>query len=639
MSERTAACKHPPERSPAPPGTAGDAIAAHHLIPDVLGRHPELRAVFDRYGLRGCGGDLGPVETVAYFARAHGVALENLLRDLNEPQGSASVEPEPSGAERAADAIYRRFFLAGIAATLTAGATWGAILLWRLASARSFQAISVPEVNAHGHAQIFGWVGLFVMGFAYQAFPRFKHTSLRWPRLALATFPVYLGGLVLRTVAEPFASKPSFLGAALGGSVLELSALLVFAWIVAVTILRSPAPRTASDAYLLTATFWFVVQGIYDAVLLVLTSTAPTADVLVERVATFQAPLRDIQLHGFALLMILGVSQRFLPGMLGLGTVPPGRSLVLLCVLNAGLLAEVTGFFGFRTSGSPGWAILLWGGVALIAAGAGDMAFRLKVFARSDERERSLKFIRAAYGWLGVSLAMLLLFPLYLHLTAQQFSHAYFGATRHAITVGFISLMILGVASKVVPTLNGISSATLGGLWAPFALVNAGCAFRVLFQTLTDLGSWAFPFAGASGVLEVCGLALWGGHIARVIWSGSRRRRTVPPESSSSDRPRSAAPEQVVGWLTRVAPETIEVFAAHGFQQIRNPLLRATVANTVTIRQACRLKSIDEAKLLQSLNAVLAPATAAGEPELRVELPVLDRQSCSPAVAKPPSGR
>ena len=41
------------------------------------------------------------------------------------------------------------------------------------------------EVNAHGHAQIFGWVALFIMGFAYQAFPRFRHTRLWRPALAV----------------------------------------------------------------------------------------------------------------------------------------------------------------------------------------------------------------------------------------------------------------------------------------------------------------------------------------------------------------------------------------------------------------------------------------------------------------------
>ena len=41
--------------------------------------------------------------------------------------------------------------------------------------------------------------------------------------------------------------------------------------------------------------------------------------------------------------------------------------------------------------------------------------------------------------------------PLYNRLTGVGFSHAYFGATRHAITVGFISLMIMGMAGQGRP--------------------------------------------------------------------------------------------------------------------------------------------------------------------------------------------
>ena len=56
------------------------------------------------------------------------------------------------------------------------------------------------------------------------------------------------------------------------------------------------------------------------------------------------------------------------------------------------------------------------------------------------------------------------------------FSHAFYGATRHAITVGFVSLMIVGVAAKVVPTLNGISTTRLWPLWGPFVLINWAAA-------------------------------------------------------------------------------------------------------------------------------------------------------------------
>ena len=40
------------------------------LIPDLLRAPPQTRAVLDRYGLRGCGGPLGPMESLDFFARA-----------------------------------------------------------------------------------------------------------------------------------------------------------------------------------------------------------------------------------------------------------------------------------------------------------------------------------------------------------------------------------------------------------------------------------------------------------------------------------------------------------------------------------------------------------------------------------------
>src|SRR5690606_2967129 len=97
------------------------------------------------------------------------------------------------------------------------------------------------------------------------------------------------------------------------------------------------------------------------------------------------------------------------------------------------------------------------------------------------------------------------------------FSHAYYGATRHAITVGFVSLMIVGVSSKVVPVLRGVDPRQLTDLWVPFVLINAGCALRVVGQTATDWADWVFPLAGASGVLEVAGLAVWGFHLAGLM--------------------------------------------------------------------------------------------------------------------------
>ncbi|MEP0841444.1 MAG: hypothetical protein HRF43_01885, partial [Phycisphaerae bacterium] len=98
------------------------------MLPDLFRAHPQTRAVFDRYGLVGCGGRMGPAESVRFFARSHGVDEARLLAEIqaaiDDPASAASGEPAAPHAS-VADSIYRRFFLAGIAAILTAGATWG----------------------------------------------------------------------------------------------------------------------------------------------------------------------------------------------------------------------------------------------------------------------------------------------------------------------------------------------------------------------------------------------------------------------------------------------------------------------------------------------------------------------------------
>src|SRR5579885_1768136 len=135
------------------------AITPDLLVPDLLRAHPEARIVLDRYGLRGCGGPLGPYETIHFFAHAHGADERTLLRELEQavasPEARSRGEEIPSSAPGLADTIYRRYFLGGILVVLTAGATWGAWLLWTIAIRGSFQGIPLSSINAHGEAQIF----------------------------------------------------------------------------------------------------------------------------------------------------------------------------------------------------------------------------------------------------------------------------------------------------------------------------------------------------------------------------------------------------------------------------------------------------------------------------------------------------
>jgi hypothetical protein len=590
------------------------SLTATTLIPDLLRAAPQVRPVLDRYGLRGCGGPLGPHESLAFFAKAHEVPVERLLGELR-----TSLADKAAGSSLAppnlADAIYRPFFKAGIAVVLTAGGAWGAFLLLRIALAGRFAAASLHEVNAHGHAQIFGWVGLFVMGFAYQAFPRFKHGELAHPRLANASLWLLLAGLTVRSVAEPLAGALSWLGpVAVAASALELAAIGLFVYVIAATWRACGKGLALYDYYIGSALFWFVFQASFEMVYLGATLAAPNHDALINLAATWQGALREIQIHGFALLMILGASQRIFPNFYGLATPSPRLARAALFVLNAAVVGEAAGLILLR-QGGPAWAALWLGSVLTLATTVLLLVKNWGIFGPAQASDRSLKFLRAAYVWLLLSLALLLLLPAYQYgllplaaptgqATRIGFSHAYYGAVRHAVTVGFVSLMIMGVAAKVVPTLNGVDIHGLSPMWGPFVLINLGCGLRVVFQILTDLApAVAFPVAGVSGLLEVTALAWWGAHLWAIMAGRSPMRQ---PAVGASGR-RLAAGEiivasSIVGEILDRYPELLPTFLAFGFRPLASPWMRRAMAGRVTVSTACRFLGVDPGELLEALN-------------------------------------
>src|SRR5262249_42408938 len=92
------------------------------LIPDLLKSAPQAREVLDRYGLRGCGGPLGPVETLGFFAKAHDVPLRRLLDEIRQAcDQPGSLPQQTAPIQEPADVIYRPFFKAGIAVALSLG--------------------------------------------------------------------------------------------------------------------------------------------------------------------------------------------------------------------------------------------------------------------------------------------------------------------------------------------------------------------------------------------------------------------------------------------------------------------------------------------------------------------------------------
>jgi len=407
--------------------------------------------------------------------------------------------------------LHHQYFAAAIATVVTVGAGWGVWLLWQVGLAGRFTGVSLQDVNAHGQAQIDGWVGLFIMGFALQMFPPVWHARLAGRRWRLVPLVAMLAGVVIRSVAMSIPLGTVAPPLAMVGSGLQLVATALFAGMLVLTFRRSLERAQPWVGFVFLALSCFVAQALFDGWHTWRTQMAPSREALLAQVATFQAPLRDLQIHGLALCMILAVSQRFFPPFLGIPETGSRRGWLGLGAIAAGLLLESTLFVALRLTGDHRWAGGLYLGWVLLAVGALTVALPWRLWRAPARNGGSATFIRLGYAWLGLSFAMLLLLPAYQAVSGIPFSHAYYGAIRHAVTVGFVSQMIVGVSTLVVPLTPRTAT-----LRPTLVLLNLGCLLRVSLQIASDWIPAAFRVIGASGVLELLALVLW----AAVLWRG-----------------------------------------------------------------------------------------------------------------------
>ena len=511
-------------------------ITENTSVAEIVKACPNARHIFDRHGLHGCGGTHGPTEPLSFFAAVHQVDLKFLLDELNaeaqRPQERYTYK------ESLPDFNYRRFFKAGIAIVLTVGGLWGAVNLAQIAIGKNFlQLHLVQSIQAHAHAMIFGWVGLFVMGFAYQSIPRFKNTTLWRPDLASFSFYLMLAGIIARMSAELLMHSEAGVALGLFSAVIEMIAIVMFLTVLYKTASQSLEPRNPYEKFLIASFLWFLAQAILSDVFFFAKATAISQQQLIRRIALIDGPLRDIQLLGFTALIIAGVSQRFVPLVYGLKRPKTDRQSLIFILMNSALVLNVVCYVALLATGNLAWGVGLEIAYLLMPAWAVLLAIQLGVFSKPTQPDRTFKFIRAAYTWLIIANAMMPFFLVYGILTRQGFAHAYMGAHRHAFTVGFISMMIMGVAARVSPILAGVDARKLSSLWGPFILIMVGNAGRVLLQIGTDFfPNVAYPLVGLTGFIEVTALAWWGVGLWRVMNLSHTQRAKVlvaPPPPAS----------------------------------------------------------------------------------------------------------
>ncbi|HET8945700.1 MAG TPA: DUF542 domain-containing protein [Candidatus Polarisedimenticolia bacterium] len=583
-------------------GRKKSVIDPQSSVRDVLAAHPGAAAVLARHGLMGCGGREGPDEPLAWFARVHGVPVTQLIEELEAAAGAAggaaalasSAAVAGSPADLARENLYRRFLKTAILFTLTGGTALGAWALAVMALRERLGGVDRGVIQVHGHWQLFGWVGLFVVGIAYHILPRLTGVPLPSLRAAGWSYGMLASGIVLRFAQSIDPGVPRALLLPLSAG-LEIGGVALFAWTIMRILAATPRPRPAWQRFCAHGTGWLCAATLLNA--------AHAFDLLssgrFEIAPWLNVPYLTVFLVGFVTFWIFGVSLRTLPVFMGLHERP--RLAARLAVPLSAAVATLAIAEGlFLRDGSEAARVAFGIGSAAVGILLALFVFALGVLATPAAPPEpgvdrgSEKFIRLAYAWLIVSGGMLLVFSRAI-LAGAGLDHALVGAYRHALTVGFITTLMAGMALRIVPIFRGVPlySARLRD-WT-FWLLAVGNLIRVLFQALSAVNPAWLRVAGVSGILELAALILF----AFNLWK-TMDTRTADDRASASRSP-EIGPATRVGDLLDAYPALLPVFVGSGFAPLANPLLRRTLARGISVGQACRMHGVDLETFLQRL--------------------------------------
>jgi hypothetical protein len=399
--------------------------------------------------------------------------------------------------------LLTAYIVAGLLFMLLPGTFLGVWNLISISSSRTLASLDAAWLQAHGHAQIFGWIGTFILGIGFYSLSKMGNLSTfavsrGWACLVIWTAGVFLRWTVNITAWEWRVALPA-------SAVLELAAFLIFFRTVS-----SHRPEPSAGVAKRPKQPWMLV---------VIGSTVGFLATLIANlgVTTYCAVggrgpavpmaldqrLLMLPTWGFLVPVVLGFNARWLPIFLGLKTPNDGRLYAALFVGWTSVAAMLSGLATIS-------AILLL--VATVLAISALHIFELATHpAKVNGIHPSFPvFVRAAYVWLLVAAA--------LSLAAAQADRegGIWGASRHALTVGFLSTMVFAIGQRVLPAFCGarvLFSANL--MFVSLTLLSLGCALRVGSEIPAYEGYLheAWSILPVSAVVELAAVTLFAGNL------------------------------------------------------------------------------------------------------------------------------
>ncbi|MBZ5506734.1 MAG: NnrS family protein [Acidobacteriia bacterium] len=389
---------------------------------------------------------------------------------LNEPASLLKAR------EESAQRLMMVYAITGLFFMLLPGTFLG---VWNLISISGRHGtIAASWIQAHGHAQIFGWIGTFILGIGFYSIPKMTTRAVQPAVLAWTAWLLWTSGVLLRWAAGFYHLywRVSF---PLSAS-LELCAFLIFLGSVrSHRAVDSNKPKERKPVWMIAVLVGTAGFGMALLMNLMTALYVSVRNIGPEFPASSEGRFLTLVAYAFIVPTVWGFSARWLPVFLGLKAVNER-------VLRYALLLSITGVVLAEAGLSH---VAAW--VIALAAVAAVSAFHL---VGPPERTAKITgvhplfpaFVRIAYFWLLLA-ASLGICAAYL-----DRANGWVGASRHALTVGFVATMVFAIGQRVLPAFAGMRV-----LYSPklmltcLLLLNIGCSLRVSSEILAYENYWS----------------------------------------------------------------------------------------------------------------------------------------------------
>jgi hypothetical protein len=393
------------------------------------------------------------------------------------------------------------FSAAALAAALIAGFGLGVwLLLARTWGVPMFGVSWLVLVQVHGLVQLFGFAGLFLIGVALHVLPRFRGAPPAPVRLVVAIFATTVVGLAVRAVAQPFTDLPARDLLLTAGAVLLTIGTGCFA-IAALRILVSGRnPHRADELLIAVGVLLMPIAALL--VTLATVAVAGAGSPVVDQAADDRA--LSTMLLGSLSIVIFGVWARVAPAFVAAPPARAGRLLTGAAIWLAGVLTLVAG-----------WSIGAWlllGGLSLITVALGVFGRSIAHQPLAEPARLTRLAVRSAFAWAFTGIALIVIAQLGTGSDGPMIS-----AARHALGLGFVTMMIYGVGSRALPAFLGRR------LWsdrlqlATIALTDLAVALRVGLQSIGSTEPIANAAVGLSGLIAYAALVAFAINVARTV--------------------------------------------------------------------------------------------------------------------------